>query len=365
MKAKLVVAIVIALTAAGTAAAKMPEPVSVSLHTGTVVQEERSDLYHLSLYPRFDVGSAYAVVGANLYFDDEFRLHDRGNDVLVLETVGYARRGFEAFYGDIEGLTFGRGFIVRNYYSNTMSNVPDNEQKGIVVNRWTDRAGLGLFGTLSHLFGGRAERRMGRVEVGATVVSDSDPDFRVWGLDAAYSPRSELQLYAEGGLIEDYGTGSAAGVKLKLLQGMTFMIEFRKFDADFVPGIVDEHYEARPVFETIANNPSGRIDGYLTQLILFEGTSHPVTVSYEDYEAADPRLTFMTTLGLSERLAFRLYFAQQNFTTEAALDRNSVARGELLVGIGRRLDVIVDYYRAYDDAGAPLESVGLHAKLHL
>ncbi|MEW6202490.1 MAG: hypothetical protein AB1546_10970, partial [bacterium] len=265
-----------------------------------------------------------------------------------------------------EGLTLGRGFIVRNYYSNTMSNVPVNEQKGLLFQRWNERSGVGLFGTLSHLWGGRAERRMGKAEVGATVAADSDPDFKVWGVDAGYELRPEMELYAESAQIEHYGTGFALGSIIKPFGDAQVRVEYRKFDADFVPGIIDEHYEARPAFNTIAANPAGRVDGYFTELSLFSNSSFPVRITYEDYEATDPRLTFSTNMKFSDRLQFNLFFAKENFVpSQSTASENSVVKGQLIFGVTKHIFFITDYYRAFDDAMQPLESVSFRTRIKL
>jgi len=361
-----VVALIFFCFACKSAQSRVINPDSLTLNFGKVEQEHRDDLYQVGIQPEFTIGAAYAVFDVNLFFDHEFRLRDNGNDMIVLDAVGYKKEGFRLHYGDIEALTLGRGFIVRNYYSNTMSNVPVNEQKGLIAQRWNDRSGLGLFGTLSHLYGGRAERRMGKASVGTTVVGDSEPDFREWGIDAGYKPHSSVEIYAESAQIEHYGTGFALGSVIKPLENAQLLVEYRKFDADFVPGIVDEHYEARPAFNTIAANPAGRVDGYFTELSLFNKTNFPVKITYEDYEATDPRLTFSTDMNFSERLKLNLFFAQENFIpSQSTIGENSVVKGKLTIGITNYIFLITEYYRAFDDAKQPLESITFRARIHL
>lgn len=356
----------VSLFAAGGAAFASLKPTAIHFQTGKVTQEEREDLYLLGLMPQFQFRSLYAVLGVNLYFDNEFRLRDEGNDVVVLDSAGYRRRNFRVHYGDIQGLTLGRGFIVRNYYSNTMSNVPDNEQKGIIVDRWTEQAGLAAFWTLSHLKGIRGERRLGKFEVGSTIVSDTDPEFKVVGLDASYKPIPPVEVYAEAAQIEHYGSGSAIGLMSEPFGGARVMVEYRRFDADFVPGIVDEHYEARPAFDTIAGNPTGRIDGYFAQLSLFEDTKFPAKLSYEDYEATDPRLTFGLRIDALENVRFNLYYAQENFVpSQIITGENSVLKAQMTLDLSRRLTLIFDYYCAFDDSKEPLESLDVHVRAKL
>lgn len=361
------VAIAAALAAvfASAAFAAGTKPVSIDFETGKVAQDG-DDLYHVGILAEFRARGFFVTPALNLYFDRELRMRDNANDILVLDSAGYESDRLTARYGDIEQLTWGRGFVVRNYYSNTMNNVPDNEQKGFLLDRKTEVARLAGFMTLSHLVGLRGERTMGRAAVGTTVISDSDPEFKIWGLDASYRLQEETRVYAEAAEIEHYGTGSAVGVLHKPINWAQLMVEYRKFDADFVPGIVDEHYEARPVFNRIAANPQGNIDGYFAQASLFSDTLHPIMLSWEDYEASDPRGTAGVEVRDFENLTFGFYYAQENLVPSGALfGEDSVFMGRASFILKKHLVLNFDYYRAFDDAKQPLESFDFNVRARL
>lgn len=364
----LVAAALIAASGAACACAAVLQPNRINFETGKIAQKNETDLYIISVQPELKKGCVTAVVDVNFIFDNRLKLHDNGNDVVVLDSVAYNRDRFKARYGDIENFTLGRGFIVHNYFSDVMSNVQTNGDKGLVVDSIGDKSRLTVFGTVSHLAGGRAERSLGRFNVGTTVVFDRDPDLEILGLDAKFKLLPDkITTYAESAKITHAGSGYALGAAVTPFHGtdLTLTGEYRKFDSDFVPGIVDEHYEATDPMPAIRANPGSSRDGIYAAADYASGEHTSYKAFYEHYKDIKPRAGLGAIFQPTKRLGFNLYYARQNFVPSGrVVSSDSVILGRLSIGILSRLDLVVDYYHAYDNDQKPLKSIGVKVKVH-
>lgn len=372
MKKKLFTAALAALAYASTlcapAAAAVFEPGRISFETGKITHESgNNDLAAFIIQPELLYGNVTAVVDINILVDRKYKLKDSGNDIFVLNSLSLNKDKLKARYGDVEGLTLGRGFIVNNYYSGIMNNTQSNEQKGLVIDMKSEQSRVTAFGTLSHIAGARAERKLGRATVGATLVMDSDPDLEIYGLDAKFKITPDrFSAYIEAADIVHGGNGFTIGSAMTFEPNidLTFTGEYRKFDSDFAPGIVDDHYEARPAPSAAAAGP-GKVDGFYWSANYRRDERFSFKAFFEDYEAMRPRAGIGMNLRASKRAAFDIYYAQQNFVPSGVgAKEDSVILGRLNIGLTSRLDLLVDYYRAFDDARAPLESVSTKIKYH-
>lgn len=350
------------------AEAKSLHPISLSFNSGVITQGAGNDnLYFVTLNPKFNFGNFTVVAGLNVFIDNEFRLRDDGNDTITIDSAQYEdKEHFKLYYGDIENLTLGSGFIVSNYRSNINGNIPLNRQKGLDVEVYGPRSMMKFFTSKTRLKGFRAVRNMGKAKIGTTVVSDNEPDFDEVGLDIQVPLLDKkLSVYAEDAKIQKYGEGYAAGVILTPVDFLNAKIEFRHYDADFIPGIVDEHYEARPLADRLAASAEGRQRGYYSALDLFGGKKNTATITYEDYEEVRPRMTFLCKVVPSKHIGGNFFYAKENFLLSGGAKGNAVGRGELDVAITRRTSLIFDYYRGFDDAKQPLNSFTVKAKYKL
>lgn len=341
----------------------------LSFDAAVISQDENSDLYRVAVTPVLVKGSLTAVVTANLIFDNELRLRDNGNDAIVLDSLTWAHDRIKLRYGDIEGVTLGRGFVVSNYYSDTKNNNPDNESKGLLFDTFSDRSHFTVFGTLSHLVAMRGERKMGNATLGGTMAFDSDPDLEVFAVDGKYNIfENRWTVYAEGAEITSAGNGFTLGTALTpvpKLMDLTITGEYRKFDADFVPSMIDEHYEAKPALAFVQGATGGKVEGFYLAADYSAGNGNTLRVFFEDYEAIRSRAGAEATARYGDSLTFKIFYAQENFVPSNNLRReDSVVFGNITYALTKRFDLMLDYYRAFDDQSQPLESFSTKVVFH-
>lgn len=360
--------VAVATISSGTKAADPLKPLSLEYSTGKVVQENSSDLYFASISPGFGFGNFGFSLDFNFYVDNEFRMRDGGNDAIVLGSLDYIKKDrFKLHYGDIENLTFGSGFIVSNYRLNTKGNIPLNRQKGAEIDIQSPAATIKVFATRTKLVGVRAVRDMKTFLIGTTVISDTDPDFEIYAIDAQKPLTEKTSIYGEVASISDYGDGFALGVMSSPFSFMDIKFELRDYDSDFIPGIVDEHYEVSSPIARLTGNPAGRMLGYFTSMNLFHGSNYWGTFTYEDYETYKPKKTILGGAKFSDRLKADLFYATQN----GILQRNnpksedSVVRARLYFQATKKMELVLDYYNAFEDDGSRMESLTAKANFKL
>ncbi|HOX28789.1 MAG TPA: hypothetical protein PLQ76_06515 [bacterium] len=341
---------------------------AVAFETGRVMQDS-SDLYFVSLQPRFKVGALTLGVEFNQYMDEDLSMRDGGNDSIILGMAEYKRGDrLKLYYGEIENITFGSGFIVSNYRTNIKGNVPLSRQKGLTVDIANKDSYVKFFGTKTDLYGLRGVHKFGRFTLGSTVVSDSDPDFEIFGIDGEMSfwkNSDDIKLYGELAGIKDYGSGFAVGAMASPHKDFDAKIEVRDYDSDFAPGIVDEHYEAANVFNRL-NTTSGRMYGIFSCVDLFSQRDVSASISYERYEDMKPRVTLKAKAKITSRVRGELFMAEQNFVPKNGLvAENTLARATAYVKFSRKGELILDYYKAYDDVPAKLDSLTFKVKYSL
>ncbi|MFA6448567.1 MAG: hypothetical protein WCX65_03780 [bacterium] len=362
----------IILLAAGAAspahATDLLKPNGLSFEAGKIQEKDgRSDLFFASLIPQFSIGGLTAVINVNYIADREFKIRDAGRDFIVVDSVQYKHNDkFKFYYGEIKNLTFGSGFIVSNYRSDIRGNVPLNRQRGIELDLKSDDSYIKAFGTRSDLFGVRGVRTLGAFRLGATAISDADPDFEEIGIDIETNFKREwVKFYAESAKIIDYGDGVALGVVASPVKKFSAKAELRDFSSDFVPSIVDEHYEAGSPFLKLTN--TGRTYGLYTSMDFFPGGEYSLGLTHESYEDHQPRTTIKARGKITPRLSGDIFYAQENFVPKNGWikPKNSVARGILTFKLNNKADLILDYYRAYDDSLNKQDSLTFKTRIKL
>jgi hypothetical protein len=325
----------------------------LSFEAGKIQEKDgRSDLYFASIIPQFSVGSVTAVLNINYIATSKYKIRDGGHDFLVLDSLRYKRgEEFNLSYGEIKNLTYGNGLIVSNYRSDILGNVPLNRQRGMELDIDTNNYYIKAFGTQSDLYGMRGVRNFGSLRLGATAVTDSNPNFDEVGVDVETHFRNDrIRLYAESAQILKYGDGKALGAIVVPVRNLSLKAEYRDYAADFIPGIVDEHYEAGSPFYKIAG--SSRTHGMFTALGYSPNAETSLALTNERYKDRRPRTTVTARGRISRRLSGDLFYAQENYLQKDRLanPRNSIARAILTFKLTSKLGLILDYYQAYDDS---------------
>lgn len=359
-----------------TRAADLLKPVTLSFESGKIAQEGLEDLYQVSLFPTYTYRNFSATLGLNLVFARDNQMRDGGNDSVTVEKIDYSHGDrLKLHYGDIENLTLGSGFVVSNYRSDIRGNVSLNRQKDLQLDLKSSESHVKMFATRSRLLGVRAIRNFGLYNLGTTVVTDSEPDFSEISVDAEIIIIPEkYTLYVERAGIVGHGEGYAAGILATPLKNINAKVEFRNFDADFAPGFVDEHYEARAPFDRITSYEGRRMGVYSAIDFFFDsplagGSEEQIAgrVTFEDYEEYQRRATINVTGPLTRNIRGELFFAKENFVAGGPGERgeDSVARARLYIKFSRRGELILDYYNGYDDKPIFLESLGIKARFKL
>lgn len=350
-------------------ATDITRPNGLFFETGKISQDQgNTDLYYATIEPQFSIGGLTAAVDFNYVVDKEFHPRDGGNDSVVVDKIQYlSGKKLRAYYGEIENVTFGSGFIVSNYRSNIRGNVPLNRQRGVELDLSSRKSYIKAFGARSGLYGVRGVRNLGLISVGSTIVSDPDPDFSEYGVDFETRIKGDrVKFYAEGAKIADAGSGFVVGAKAIPLNNFTAKFEVRDFASNFVPSLVDEHYESMSPFDRLIN-PDGRVMGFFSGIDYRPGSKSTAGITYEQYEGRKPRATFSAKGNITDRINGQIFYAQENFIPNQGWikQKNSIARGVIDVKVTKKLDVILDYYRAYDDSLNKLSSFAVKTRVDL
>lgn len=205
----------------------------------------------------------------------ELRREDWNSSYDVLRAIRYARYGHkrDPFYtrvGTLDAARLGHGLIM-NFYNNEL--VYDDRKVGL---EFDVDAGLWGFESMTsnlgrlEIIGARGYYRpfyqssplpaLGSLAIGATVVSDTDPDqFRatdddvtIYGLDVEIPiieyPMFRTALYGDVAKISGFGSGKAVGVEVNVrttagLLEVTARVERRFLGREFLPSFFGPFYE--------------------------------------------------------------------------------------------------------------------------
>ena len=340
------------------------KPASVRIDMGKITQSDKEDVYEISIHPEFHTGALTTIFGIGAYVNQDLSTGGRGKSAFVVDSAEYRNRRLFARFGEIEGLTLGRGFIVNDFRSDVTNNLPSMRTKGTQLSIKSPRSDFKVFNT-NTLAGGRAARTMGHVTLGATYVHDNSPNLSIVGVDADYLVEEPISFYAQAAQISDLGIGWAMGMTLEPAKHVGIMAEFRQFDSDFAPGIIDSQYEASNIVSTLSGK-QGSVGGYLVGATFFKDTNHAAHVTYEDYENTAPRIALTGSYTLNSRVDGEIYYAQENFVPSRSLVRdNSVVRFRLRWLAMQHVRLVFDLYDAFDKYKNPLRSYELKAQIKM
>jgi hypothetical protein len=360
----------IALCSAATVRAASPlNPNGLSFEAGKIDEKDgRSDLYFASIIPQFSIGNVTTVFNLNYIATDKHKIRSGSRNYFVLDSLNYdGGDKFNFRYGEIKNLTMGSGFIVSNYRSDILGNVPLNRQRGIEMDRTTADAYFKAFATQSDLYGIRGVKSMGSLRFGATAVTAASPDFVEFGLDFETHFKDErVKFYVDSAKIIKYGNGIAFGTLLIPKKNFTMRAELREFSSDFIPSMVDEHFEAGSPFSKITG--LGRAHGVFTALNFYPGHENHFGLTYEVYKDREPRATIEAAGWITPSLRGDIFYAQENFVPNAGggtVPKYSIARGILTYKINHKVGLILDYYQAYDASLNKQDSITFKTRFKL
>ncbi len=349
------------------AALKVLEPEALTFEAGKYAQSHEKDLYFAQLRPEYVKGGLTASFILTLAADKGGEVRDSGNDFFVVDAIEYTNgKRLAARYREIEGLTFGSGFVVSDYRSNMKGHVPLNRQRGVEIDIDGSNSYVKYFATRSRLQGLRAVRNFGPFSLGCTALDDSSPEIREYAADAEiYLPNGRATIYAETADIKHHGEGFAVGAMGKVTRYASLKAEFRDFDADFSPGMVDAHYDARRKLDRVVG-AEGRLSGLFTAAdLFFDKYKIYGRITFEDYEQTKSRFTFLGNTEIMDRARLEFFYAQESGVPDTADYRDAVGRATIVADVRKDARVKLDFYNGYDDAENSLESVKLSAEFDL
>jgi len=242
--------------------------------------------YKLSLQPELTIGKFGFGLNLEFYFDENSNL--RKEDWTwskTIEKIWYARYGhkYEPVYvylGGFKDVTLGHGLIMAHYTN--MLRYPDIKKVGFELDLDFGTHGFeSFFSNLvrAEIYGGRAYYRpfynsylplLPRLGLGFTCVSDQDPDAKrstkddqitVLGgdLDIPVLEHPVISIlsyidFAQMSLGKKYteyktppcldgGKGWALGFMGGILTGISYRLEFRRLEYNFIPSYFDSYYE--------------------------------------------------------------------------------------------------------------------------
>ncbi|MFA6448999.1 MAG: hypothetical protein WCX65_06020 [bacterium] len=360
------IALYAACAAAPVRAASPLNPNGLSFEAGKIQEKDgRSDLYFASLIPQFSIGRVTTVLNINYIATNKYKLRKGSHNFFVLDSLNYdGGDNFNFRYGEIKNLTLGSGFIVSNYRSDILGNVPLNRQRGVELDIKSAESYIKAFGTQSDLFGIRGVRSLGSLRLGATGVSAANPNFDEVGVDIETHFKNErIKFYAETAKIIKRGDGSAFGAIVKPKKSISLRGELRDFSSDFIPSIVDERFEAgSPFYKTIG---SARTHGIFTAVDFAPNPENSLGLTYELYENRQPRTTVKARGLITPSLSGDLFYAQENLVPKSGWIRPkySIARCILTYKLNNKIGLVLDYYRAFDETRDKQESLTFKTRI--
>lgn len=236
----------------------------------------------LSLQPELTIGEFGFGLNLEFYFDENSNL--RKEDWTwskAIEKIWYARYGYKyepvyIYLGGFRNVTLGHGLIIAHYTN--MLRYPDIKKVGFELDLDFGTHGFeSFFSNLvrAEIYGGRVYYRpfynsylplLPRLGVGFTCVTDQDPDAKrstkddqvtVFGGDLdlpllehpvisilSYIDFAQMSLgkkYTPSSL--DGGNGWALGFMGGILVGVSYRLEFRRLEYNFIPSYFDSYYE--------------------------------------------------------------------------------------------------------------------------
>jgi len=377
--------------------------------------------YKLSLQPELSIGKFGFGLNLEFYFDENSNL--RKEDWTwskTIEKIWYARYGhkYEPVYvylGGFKDVTLGHGLIMAHYTN--MLRYPDIKKVGFELDLDFGTHGFeSLFSNLTRteIYGGRAYYRpfynsylplLPRLGLGFTCVSDQDPDDKRSTKDDQITllggdldvPLLEHQVisilsyidFAQISLGKKYtkymspisldgGKGWALGLMGGILVGVSYRLEFRRLENNFIPSYFDSYYEVdrkedkassipgtrRPIkigpYVELAYNILNRI--YLSAS--FENYNHDPTGIYPHLRAivrVHPSL-------LMDKFSLLFSYDKRNADTWEDLIKvkgpNTILTTEVGYHVDPHVALVIIHRQTFNAFGKPIRTTTMEARVH-
>jgi hypothetical protein len=377
--------------------------------------------YKLCLQPELTIGKFGFGLNLEFYFDENSNL--RKEDWTwskTIEKIWYARYGHKyepvyAYLGGFKDVTLGHGLIIAHYTN--MLRYPDIKKVGFELD--LDFGTHGFESFLSNfvraeIYGGRAYYRpfynsylplLPRLGLGFTCVSDQDPDARrstkddqitVLGGDLDI-PLLEHQVisilsyvdFAQMSLGKKYtkheippsldgGQGWALGVMGGILTGISYRLEFRRLENNFIPSYFDSYYEVDRKAGKAAGIPGTRrpikigpyvelaydILNKITLSASFENYNHDPTDIYPHLRATvrvHPSL-------LMDKFSLLFSYDKRDADTWKDLIKvrgpNTILTTEIGYHVDPHIALVIIYRQTFNAFGKPIRTTTMEARVH-
>ena len=371
----------------------------------------------LSLQPELTIGKFGFGLNLEFYFDENSHL--RKEDWTwskTIEKIWYARYGHKydpvyVYLGGFKDVTLGHGLIIAHYTN--MLRYPDIKKIGLELD--LDRGTHGFESFLSNIgraeiYGGRVYYRpfynsyvplLPRLGVGFTCVTDQDPDAKrsteddqitVLGGDLdipllehpvisilSYIDFAQMSLgkkYAPPSL--DGGKGWALGFMGGILVGISYRLEFRRLENNFIASYFDSYYEVDRREDKASGIPSTRKPikmGPYVELAYNILNRITLSASFEDYNH-DPtdiyphlRATMMVHPSLlMNKFSLLFSYDKRNADTWEDLIKvkglNSILTMEVGYHVDPHITLVVIHRQTFDANGKPTKRTTMECRVH-
>jgi len=373
--------------------------------------------YKLCLQPELTIGKFGFGLNLEFYFDENSNL--RKEDWAwskAIEKVWYARYGhkYEPVYvylGGFRDVTLGHGLIV-SHYTNMLC-YPDIKKVGFELDLDFGTHGFeSLFSNLTRaeIYGGRAYWRpfynsyvplLPKLGLGFTCVNDQDPDARrstkddqvtILGgdLDIPLLEHHVISIlsyldFAQMSLGKSYvppalggGKGLAIGLMGGILVGISYRLEFRTLENNFIPSYFDSYYEVDRKDDKASKIPGTRRPikrgpyielGYdilnkITLSASFENYNHDPTGIYPHVRASvsvHPAL-------LMNKFSLLFLYDKRNADTWEDLVKvkgpNTILTTEIGYYVDPHIALVVILRQTFDAFGKPSRTTTMEVRVH-
>jgi len=328
----------------------------------------------LAWHPDFKFGAWGLGADVNLALGDN---KPAGYETAVLRYVEYddLKKGLR--YGILDGVTLGRGLIMKNYSTRVGNMVlPVNEQTGLKGYVDLDQNIIRAMGTRSNIYYLRLEQRINpNLTIGEHYVTDTTgrkivqtdgttrqfPAVSAIGVDAVMPLPANFEGYAEAGQLMNHGNGYAAGLSWgydMMVANASFLAEYRMLDKGFVPSYFSVDYENNPVDLASAEASGKPKNGYYAQLGVNALGLASVSFIYEAYQDSNASLTGDLTAKFTDQLTVRGYYKQPNFVDyrSITLEQGAIMGADVAYKVNPYTSLITHYKKSYNPTTGQVES---------
>jgi len=309
-----------------------------------------------------------------------------GFDNVVMRFAEYndGQKGLR--YGILDGVTWGKGLLMKNYSTRTVGPIMQNNQqtafKGYLN---TERVGVQILSTWSNIYAVRlTEKPNSWLNLGQSYITDTDgpsitqpdgttikyPSVSGAAVDASIPLPLNLEGYAEAATLFGHGTGLTVGVNWgfdAMVFNLGFDAGYRALDNRFVPSYFSADYETNPVNLTSYEATGQAKNGYLAELRVLAGQFFKASALYEAYNGSNTALTGSAAAEMDKIFA-SIYYKQPDFKDFRSLsyEQGAISGGALGYKVNQAMWLVINYKKAYDPVlGQVLESQYYEVKFSL